>query len=125
VSLSADKNAELVRTSAMPDMLFPMFGADGKKERKEIISSYPDFVKGKRQLIPASDLLVFQYNSSAKSYYEEQAILASNLVRYALGDAEYGITENGLVVVSRRRTFRAAFNTSASTLDGIHRENGL
>lgn len=124
MSLSKDKNADLVRTSAMPDMLFPTFGPNSKDERKEIISSYPDFVKGKRQLIPESDLFVFRYNSSAKSYFEDQAALSSNLVRYALGDAEYGVTESGLVVVSRRRTPRAAFNTPAGILDGIHRENG-
>jgi hypothetical protein len=124
VSLSADKHAAVAIFGTMPERLFPVFGKDADEEKKDIKSSYPSFIEGKRQLITENTRYVYQYWQSLLSYAEDQKALASNLVRYELGDAEYGTTPAGLVIVSRRiKWYSEAKPAKAGFRDGIYPEN--
>ena len=128
MSLSADRNAEIVRSGMMPEMLTPLFGRDADKEKDEILASYSSFIPGKRQVIPDDIRNVYQYCMAAASYWAAdktgQKALAQNLIRYAMEDAEYGVTQNGLVFVSRRIVPRDGYKVEPGVTDGIYPEHG-
>lgn len=128
MSLSADRSAEIVRHGTMPDMLTPLFGRNAEKEKEEILISYPSFVPGSRQVIPDEYRRVYEYCMAAASYWADQKhgqkALAQNLIRYTMGDAEYGVTENGLVFVSRRIAPREGYKVDPGITDGIYPEHG-
>ncbi len=124
MSLSADKHAAVALTGAMPERLFPVFGKDAEAEKKDIKSSYESYIPGKRQLITESTRNLYLYWQSMSSYAEEQKALSVNLVRYELGDAEYGTTSAGLIFVSRRIAwYNEAKPAKAGFRDGIYPEN--
>ena len=124
MSLSADKHAAVALTGTMPERLFPVFGENAEAEKKDIKSSYSNFIPGKHQVITESTRSVYLYWQSMYPYAEEQKALSANLIRYELGDAEYGITPAGLIFVSRRiKWYDEAKPARAGYRDGIYPEN--
>lgn len=120
MSLSTERNAEAVQSGSPPEMLFPMFGKDAKKEAAELKHSYPSSVEGKRQIIDAGTVRDYFYLAAAAAHYEDQYSLMKNRMRFLLGDAEYGVTDAGLIIVQRRFTDVGPVNIPPRTDDSLH-----
>lgn len=124
MSLSTDKRAATVLAGTMPETISPMFGRDAKQERDELKHTYPEYIPGKRVVIPDSDRDDYLYCQAAESYFKAQYELFQNRMRYHLGDAEYGTDSEGNVFVSRRFGFREGYNVTGGPTDSIVKERG-
>lgn len=124
MTLSADKRADMVLNSAMPDMLTPLFGRDAEKELEELRLIYPEYTRGKRQVLPATEIETYLYTQAASAHWKPQYDLAKNRMRFYLGDAEYGTDSSGRVVLSRRIGPREGYTVDPGISDSICKERG-
>lgn len=120
MSLSTDRNSEIVLNSAPPAMLFPVFGTSAKAERRELRLSYPSYVPGKRQEVDEEFIAVYRFNQAASSHYVDQYDLSSNYMRFLMGDAEFAVSPAGLVVANRRGEWIESHTVPRYFKDGIY-----
>jgi hypothetical protein len=114
----------MVFNGTMPEMLTPLFGTDAKSERRELRIVYPEYITGKRLIIPDADLQGYIYAQAASAHWGDQYELYQNRMRYHLGDAEYGTDFSGRIYVSRRIGPRKGFTVTPGITDSIHVEKG-
>lgn len=124
MTLSADKRAYMVFNSPMPDMLTPLFGRNAEEELDELRLVYPEYTRGKRQVLPATEIETYLYCQAASAHWAPQYDLAKNRMRFYLGDAEYGTDPDGNVIVSRRIGPRKGFVVEPGITDSICKERG-